>query len=276
MRWNKRRSIVVLLLAVCILLASVFGPERIARYRDRSTLNQIVVEESDDSGEGYRYTMSSNEKLYLLAMCLEHQVTAGSEQSALEKSSVAEVDYEELMGSYAFVVNRQGPSGQEITGEEIYEVCNREMETLKGLGVMPESVKEVEASAYDATLYSAIDVLDPRNNLSVWELSLATVQRNSDKANRLIEAYIDADTGKIYGFYARSESTWTDMEPEQMAAAWGDYLGLSGMEDYETENPLLEMATYYEKYRFPGMDEGSTVVTIGFYEGINEVFIKIG
>ena len=32
---------------------------------------------------------------------------------------------------------------------------------------------------------------------------------------------------------------------------------------------------YYIKYQVPGMDGGNTIVTIGFYEGINELFLKI-
>lgn len=273
MKWNRNAAVIAL--AALVLLFAVLGPEQIARYQDRSALNQITVEESDDSSEGYRYTMSSNEKLYLLAQSLEHQVQPESELSAMTKSSASEVDYEELMGSYAFVVNRQGPSGKEITDEEIYEICNREMDTLKEQGIMPETVQPVESADYSAVLYSAIDVLEPRNNMSVWRVSLTSVQQNTDKANRLIEAYVDADTGKIYGFYARTESTWADMEPESMLKSWSEYLGLTGMEPYTSENPLLEMASQYEKYRFPGMDEGSTIVTIGFYEGINEFFIKI-
>lgn len=275
MMQNRNRNMAVIILTGLILLLSVLGPEQLARYKDRAALNQITVEVSDDSSEGYRYSMSSNEKLYLLSQCLEHQVQPESELSTLTKSSVSDVDYEELLGSYAFVVNKQGPSGKEITDEEIYEICNREMDSLKELGVMPKSVKPVEAASYSAVLYSAIDVLEPRNNLSVWRVSLTSVHQNTAKANRLIEAYIDADTGKIYGFYARTESTWEDMEPENILMAWSDYLGLTGMESYTSENPLLEMASDYEKYRFPGMAEGSTIVTIGFYEGINEFFIKI-
>lgn len=275
MMQNRNRNAAVIILTGLILLLSVLGPEQLARYKDRATLNQITVEVSDDSSEGYRYSMSSNEKLYLLSQCLEHHVQPESELSALTKSSASDVDYKELLGSYAFVVNKQGPSGKEITDEEIYEICNREMDSLKELGVMPESVKPVEASSYSAVLYSAIDVLEPRNNLSVWRVSLMPVHQNTAKANRLMEAYIDADTGKIYGFYARTENTWEDMDPENMLTAWSGYLGLTGMESYTSENPLLEMASDYEKYRFPGMGEGSTIVTIGFYEGINELFIKI-
>lgn len=264
-------------MTVLILLAAVLGPEQMARYKDHGILNQITREEIEGLNQGYRYTLSSNEKLYLLSECLSRQVLPESELSAVTR---AETDnsaqgYEGLMGTYAFVTNRQGPSDKEIADEEIFSICNQELETLKELGVLSERVKEVEPSSYSAVLYSAIDVLEPQNNMAVWRVSLSTSQQNADKANRLIDAYIDADSGKIYSFYARTDSLWLEMEPDQIMDAWGGYLGLTGREPYDSENPLMETTSDFVKYRFPGMEERSTIVTIGFYEGINEVFIKL-
>ncbi|MCI8598655.1 MAG: hypothetical protein HFJ10_09475 [Lachnospiraceae bacterium] len=262
-----------LLATVAVLLVSVLGPEQMARYKDKSTLNEITVVESEGLNEGYRYTLSSNEKLYLLSECLNRQVLPESELSAMTKMSG--VDYEELIGSYAFVVNRQGPAGKEITEEKIFETCNQELNRLKELDILSKTVKSVEPGAYSAVLYSAIDVLEPQNNMSVWKVSLSTSHQNQDKANRLIDAYIDAYTGRIYAFYVRTENTWSEMNPEKMMTAWSDYLGLVGMEEYTSDNPLLETTSDFIKYRYPGMEEGSTIVTIGFYEGINELFIKL-
>lgn len=271
----NRRNLIILGLTTLALLTSILGPEQLAHYKDHGTLNQIVVEETDGSSEGYRYSLNSNEKLYLLSECLNHQVLPESELSAMTRVSVSDMDYENLIGSYSFVVNRQGPSGKEITGEAVYEVCNREIGILKERGILPDSVKEVDTSSYHAVLYSAIDVLEPQNNMSVWKVSLSTSHQNADKANRLIDAYIDAVSGRIYEFYVRTENTWAQMQPEKMMEEWGSYLGLTGREDYESVNPLLETTPNYLKYRFPGIGGGSTVVTIGFYEGINELFIKI-
>ncbi len=270
-RWKQ---IAVPALAGAVLLLSVLGPEQLARYQDRGRLNRITVEETTGDSEGYRYTLNSNEKLYLLAECLNHEVLPESELSAMTRSGAGNMDYEELLGTYAFVVNRQGPSEREISEEEIFKICNEELLSLKELGVMPEDVREVEPASYTAVLYSAIDVLEPQNNMSVWRVSLSTSHQNADKAHRLIEAYIDADSGKLYGFYVRTEKSWEELLPEEILEDWSDYLGLTGKEAYESENPLLETTSKYVKYRFPGMEEGSTIVTIGFYEGIHELFLK--
>lgn len=277
MEQRKARGLAVAAVTALILLMAVLGPEHIARYKDRGILNEITREETEGMNQGYRYTLSSNEKLYLLSECLSRQVLPESELSAVTRaeSDNSTQGYEGLMGSYAFVTNRQGPSEKEIADEEIFAICNQELAALKELGVLSESVKEVEPSSYSAVLYSAIDVLEPRNNMAVWRVSLSTSQQNADKANRLIDVYIDADSGKIYSFYARTDSLWSQMEPEQIMDAWGGYLGLTGREVYDSENPLMETTPDFVKYRFPGMEERSTIVTLGFYEGINEVFIKL-
>lgn len=274
---KKAGNLAVIALTALILLAAVLGPEQIARYKDRSALNEITFEETQNLNQGYRYTLSSNEKLYLLSECLSRQVLPESELSAVTRAETDSTDrgYEGLMGSYAFVTNRQGPSGKEIADEEIFSICNQELAALKKLGILSESVKEVDPSSYSAVLYSAIDVLEPQNNMAVWRVSLSTSHQNADKANRLIDAYIDADSGKIYSFYARTDSLWSQMNPEAMMDAWDGYLGLTGREAYESDNPLMETTPDFVKYRFPGMEERSTVVTIGFYEGINELFIKL-
>ena len=274
---KKAGGLAAIALTVLILLAAVLGPEQMARYKDRSALNEITFEETENLNQGYRYILSSNEKLYLLSECLSRQVLPESELSAVTRAETGDGDmgYEGLMGSYAFVTNRQGPSGKEIADEEIFSICNQELAALKELGILSESVKEVDPSSYSAVLYSAIDVLEPQNNMAVWRVSLSTSHQNADKANRLIDAYIDADSGKIYSFYARTDNLWSQMEPEQIMDAWGGYLGLTGREAYDSDNPLMETTPDFVKYRFPGMEERSTIVTIGFYEGINELFIKL-
>ena len=58
-----------LLLAALVLAAAIWGPEKLSGYTDKATLNQITVETVEEENEGYRYTLSSNEKLYILAKC---------------------------------------------------------------------------------------------------------------------------------------------------------------------------------------------------------------
>lgn len=266
-------SVALLALTAVVVVLSIWGPETLADYKDRDVLNQIRTQDEETGGEGYRYQLSSNEKLYILSQCLNSQSVPGTEQSLQTKE--AESAYQDLTGTYAFVVNHNGPSGQEITDEEIYGTANAGLTTLKELGILPEDIREVTPDAYEATPYSAIDVPEPRNNVAVWKLSLVGSLQNANKENRLIDAYIDADDGKIYEFYVRSKLKWEDIDPDELIEKWSAYMGLTAPEVYETDNPLLETTPYYKKYVFSTAGGERTVVTVGFYDGINELFLKI-
>lgn len=273
----RKRTMNMALLAftALIMVLSIWGPEVLARYRDKTILNEIHTQEAEAEGAGYRYAMNRNEKLYILSKGLNSQTLPESEQNARTRDGIGGADYEELAGGYAFIVNHRGPSDKELTEQELYETCNRELAVLKSLEILPDGVGKVESAYYDAVLYSAIDVLEPRNNVAVWKVNLSNNQKNADKSNRLMDVYIDADDGKIYEFYARTELEWNQIDPDEIIGRWSEYMGLSAPMPYEVENPLLETTPYFKKYVFSGIGEENTVATVGFYEGINELFLKI-
>ena len=266
-------NLAFLALTVMVVVISIWGPEALAVYKDRDVLNRIRTQEEETGGEGYRYQLSANEKLYILSQCLNSQSVPGTD--LISQTRETESIYQELTGTYAFVVNHNGPSGQEITDEEIYETANEGIDMLKELGILPDEIKEVQPNSYEATLYSAIDVPEPRNNVAVWKLNLLGSLQNANKENRLIDAYIDADDGRIYEFYVRSQLKWEDIDPDELIEKWSSYMGLTVPEAYENDNPLLETTPYYKKYVFSGSGGDRTVVTVGFYDGINELFLKI-
>ena len=274
----KFRKLSLLLLPLAVLIAglAVLGPEALAKYRDNNILNQIQTQDVETETEGYRYSLSSNEKLFILSKCLNNQILPESEQNAMTKEENVNLDYQELTGTYALVVNRKDSSGQEIEENQGIELCGRAVDELKKLGIIPESVKSVSEKAYTAVKYSAIDVPEPRNIVLVWKISLDTGIQTADRTNRLLDAYIDADTGKVYEFYVRTNvSSWEDVDPDGIIAAWAEYMGLEEPREYEGTNPLSETTPYFKKYVFAGMEEENTIVTVGFYEGINELFLKI-
>lgn len=270
---KKAVALFFLVFVGMVMALSIWGPEMLAQYRDKAIVGEIHGEKIEAEGEGYRYTLTSSEKLYILSEGLDSQKFPESDPDSLSGEGAEDLDYR--AGAYAFVVNHRGPSEKEITGEEIYEACGRELKALKASGILPDTVREVDGSAYDAVLYSAIDVMEPRNNVAVWKLSLSTSQKNADKENRLIDAYIDADSGRIYEFYVRADLEWEAVNPDEMIDRWSRYMGLEPPSPDEVENPLMETTPYFKKYVFPGMRGDTTLVTIGFYEGINELFLRI-
>ncbi len=273
---RKRISLLLLPLAVIIVGFAVWGPEALAEYRDSAILNRITTREAETRTEGYRYFLSGNEKLYILSKCLNNQILPESEQNAMTRNDSVNLDYQELTGSYAMVINRKDSSGQEVQESQGIELCNQALEELKSLGIVPDYVKALSERAYSAVMYSAIDIPEPRNNVLVWKISLKSEKQNADRANRLLDAYVDADTGKVYEFYVRTQTTsWEDIDADNIISTWAEYMGLDEPQEYEGANPLSETTPYFKKYTFAGMEEGRTVVTVGFYEGINELFLKI-
>ena len=273
---RKRISLLLLPLALIVVVIAIWGPETLAEYRDGGILNRITTQEAETGTEGYRYFLSGNEKLYILSKCLNNQILPESEQNAMTRNDNVNLDYQELTGSYAMVVNKKNASGQEVLDSQGIELCNQALGELKELGIVPDTVRALNEKSYTAVMYSAIDIPEPRNNVLVWKISLKSGKQNADRENRLLDAYIDADTGKVYEFYVRTQiTTWEDIDADEMIAAWAEYMGLDEPKEYEGANPLSETTPYFRKYTFSGMEEGNTVVTVGFYEGINELFLKI-
>lgn len=273
---TRKWSLLLLPFAALIAGLAVWGPERLAKYRDHNILSQIITQDAEAGTEGYRYSLSSSEKLFILSKCLNNQILPESEQNALTREENTNLDYQELTGSYALVINRKNSSGKDIQESRGIELCIQAVAELKELGILPKSIKAITERAYSAVLYSAIDVPEPRNNVLAWKISLDTGKQTADRANRLLDAYIDADTGKVYEFYARIDvSAWEDVDADGIMAAWAAYMGLEEPREYEGTNPLSETTPYFRKYIFAGMGEGNTIVTLGFYEGINELFLKI-
>ena len=273
---RKRISLLLLPLALIVVIIAIWGPEALAEYRDGGILNRITTQEAETGTEGYRYFLSGNEKLYILSKCLNNQILPESEQNAMTRNDSVNLDYQELTGSYAMVVNKKNASGQEVLDSQGIKLCNQALGELKELGIVPDTVRALNEKSYTAVMYSAIDIPEPRNNVLVWKISLKSGKQNADRENRLLDAYIDADTGKVYEFYVRTQiTTWEDIDADEMIVAWAEYMGLDEPKEYEGANPLSETTPYFRKYTFSGMEEGNTVVTVGFYEGINELFLKI-
>lgn len=270
--WEKL-SLLLIPLAVIIVALAVWGPERLAKYRDRAILDQIKAQETQTGTEGYRYSLGSNEKVYILSKCLNNQILPESEQNAMTRNGL---DYENLTGIYAFVANKKDASGQDAEGNAGIELANQGIRELKERGILPKEVKELTENSYSAVLYSAIDVPDPQNTVLVWKINLDTSLQNANKENRLLDAYVDADTGKIYEFYVRTRITsWDDVSADDIVAAWAEYMELGEPQEYENTNPLSENTPYFKKYTFSGMDKEDVVATVGYYEGINELYLKI-
>lgn len=266
--------ILIVIFVGSVIMLAMLAPSMLSKYTDAKILDSVRVESNDVSAGGYRYSLTPNERLYILFMAVNNQTPPQSDYAASlkEKASAAGND---SSASYAYIANYRGPSEKELSREKAMEACGDELALMRELGVIPYCDYETGGVKYDAELYSAVDMLEPEKNVSVWQIGYSKGQQLSMLTNSLLDAYIDAETGKIYGLSLRSRQIDDNFDADKIIAAWCGYLGLEMPEAVTDDNPLMETTPYYKKYSVNGIGDGKTTVTVGFYEGINEFFIRI-
>jgi len=254
--------------AVIITLAT-FGPSMLAKYNDANVLNRVGSEAAIGLAEGFRYSLNANERIYILSMALKNQVAPQTDYAALTRGRL------DTSSSFAYTENRRGPSPGEMSYEEALKACNRALAELQRIDVIPDCRFDPENNAYDIHLYTAVDISDPQKNISVWQIVYASSRPMAEYRGALLEAWLDAETGALYGFSLRADNPPDAFEPDALANAWRQAANLTEAQLLEQNNPLPETTPHYKKYILEGLDSDSTVVTVGYYEGINEIFVRI-
>lgn len=87
---RDRVAIFFLAFTALVIAASVWGPEALTGYKDKEILNETHWKEIEEAGEGYRYSLNGNEKLYILSQCLNSQALPESEQNAWTRNETSE------------------------------------------------------------------------------------------------------------------------------------------------------------------------------------------
>ena len=99
----------VVLVGLAVAL-SVWGPEALSGYQDRSLLGKIHRQETEASGEGYRYELSAVEKVYVLSQALGS--VSPAEDGGQGNLPFAGGVYRENGGNYAFVTSQGALPGK--------------------------------------------------------------------------------------------------------------------------------------------------------------------
>ena len=269
MKKSKRLIYAAIILIVCVIIAAtVLVPELISRKYDRTMLGRITLEEKTNEVAGYKYNLSTDERLYILSNALSNRVLPQSDNfAATRQGGISNIQTQ----SYAFQpVYRESEYNSETRAEAMLAV-GTELATLSEKGIIPALGLSTNTGGYEATLFSAIDILEPQKSVNVWQISFsgAIIQ------DGLVDCIIDAQTHKIYSVSIRSATMWEQYDTDEIIRLWAEYLGTNTPEAYTPGSPLLEDATHYQKYAIGGMDGDRTIVTIGYYDGIREFFIKI-
>lgn len=276
MRKSKRtlflKYAVVMILAAAVILLSIFLPAKLSQVFDRSLLDIVQKEEGSNSPESFRYSLTTPERLYILSMALDNRNILQSDYAASLREKAIRTNRKDTVVSYAYVENVRGLAQEEMDGLSAMSICNSVLAVIvkDGLGIDDFHV----TNSCRQTLYSAVDILEPQKNVSVWHIEYDTPVPPAGSPFALMEAYVDAETGKIYGFAFRADQL-ADFDADKLAKTWLAQLEITDLGDITENNPMTETATQYKKFATEGMALEKTVFTVGFYEGINEVFVKI-
>lgn len=271
---KKMTSYIFVGILVCIVIyAAIWGPSALSGIRDSEILNNIELEAKDTYIEGYRYILSMDQKLYILSNALNNRILPQSDYfaSVKPKENLANVKTQ----SYAFLSNYRDEENNTGSKEKALETLENELDTLFENGIIPYFNLQPNPQDYEIGLYTAIDVLEPQKSVSVWQIDLNSNTQISSLGSGLMSCYLDSETGKIYSLAIRTDKGWNDYKPDEIVKSWSEYLGSSSPSAYLSDNILLENTPYYKKYYIEGIEDEKTIVTIGFFEGINEFFIKI-
>lgn len=277
-RPNVRASInmkqVIPLAAAILAVCSVFAatkliPELLSKHYDNSVIGNIMLEEKDMGVTGYKYILNADEKLYVLSNALNNRILPQSDYFAAVRQQ--ENISNNQTQSYAFQPVYNESKYNSKTRADALSALNEELDLLSKKGILPVLPSKPKANSYEATLFSAVDILEPQKNVTVWQISFSgAVLRKG-----IVDCIMDAQTHKIYNISVRAGKSWSQYNAGHVIRLWAEYLNMSVPVPYEPDNPLVKDATYSQKYVISGIDGDKTIVTVGFYEGVREFFIKV-
>ena len=263
----------LLVATAAIVVWVVLGPDMLAGYNDAMVLDRVSTEPAAGLAGGFRYRLTANERVFILSMALQNRVLPQSDYAVLTRGNTTRGL--EPWATFAYTENRRGPSPGELTADDAARACAVSLEQLRASGALPECRFEPETDPYDIQFYTAVDMLDPQKYISVWQIVYDQDRPAADYRGALLEAWLDAETGKLYGFSLRSETEPENFDPGAIMDAWRAYAEVGGAEMLTGDNPLWETTPHYQKYTIDGMGSEKTVVTVGYYEGIHEIFLRI-
>ena len=266
---------ILLLLVGAITTVIIKIPSWVSKWGDEQILGFITTEEKTANviwgyqDEDEEYIITIEEELYLLSSALNNRILPQSDYYARTRwfDSITNPQIQ----SYAFqlVTNENFYNRQTIA--QAFITLQAELATLSVIGILPPFSFTPDLDEYEASLYSAIDILDPHRNVLVWQI----VYRGITSKTGLMDCIMDANTGKIYSISIRVNRAWEDYDTDVIVTLWAEYIGSGAPEPYVPDSPRKEDATYYEKYFFSDTAGNKTIITLGYYEPVQEFFIKI-
>ena len=257
--------------ATAVIVLSILMPAKVSQIYDNAKLDTIQKEDASDSPESFRYSLTAPERLYIISMALNNRNILQSDYSASLREKAIRANRDDTTASFAYVENGRGPAQNELDDENAMMICDSELSAIISGGLGINNFKM--SNPCRQTLYSAVDMLEPQKNVSVWQIEYDSAVPPFGSPFSLMEAYVDAETGKVYSFAFRMDNP-PDFAADKLAEAWLNRLNITEFSDITENTPLADTSKLYKKFATDGIGREKTIFTAGFYEGINEVYVN--
>ena len=267
---NKSMAITVLcLLAVGL---SIFGPSILRQYSDNNLIGKVHEKEDNYYTRGFTYNLSTQEKLYVLSMALKNRYVPESDFFAAMKS--AEVQLAQASSSnYSYLPVYDTENFEfGVTEENVFSVLQRELDVFSSNGVIPSLDAQRNQQLYTVELYQALDIHDADMSAVVWHIKVRQDVPVAQFNNILLEAYVDAISGKLYYFAQRPGDSVSSYNPDDLAKFWKDYLELESISKTESKK-ISDIGQNTGDFSANVIGSDFVDIKTGYLPGINESFV---
>jgi len=273
---NKNLSAAVIVCAVMAL--SVYAPAVVSEHSDKLFFGKLHTKKIEHSRSGYHYNLSHWERLFIFSNARENLAAKGRYVASSLKMEILRIERRTApaISAYALFANEKGAGNNELSREDATKACWEEITKLKSLGVLPDFPINEKISAWDAKLYSIMNIAEANKNISVWEIYRVPEGKADNDLELQFE--LDAQTKKVYSFNVpvKQSFAWNELDFEKIMKNYCDYLEAGQAEEY-TKGDMTERTPYFKKYTFKKQHESKEeiFITMGFNPGSNSFFLRI-
>ena len=158
--------------------------------------------------------------------------------------------------------------------------ASSELEYLYGAGLIPYIDTNLPIADYSIYRYTVADSREPMKTASFYCVGYTETRLLSRMQNFVVYCRVDAESHKITGFAIRADKKWSGYDPGFIARGWCEYYGYAGARitpvEYELKDALSIGTRSFQKYCVINDDGYENIITIGFFDGINELFFDVG
>lgn len=263
----KIKNKLIVLIVVLIILLSIFLPAKLSQINDSAFINVIHKQEQATFPESYQYSLNIKDKLYILSMALSTRNILESDYAASLREKAIRTKRDNTVASFAYVENNIEQSDM----QNAIDICNKKLKIILEDGL---DIKNFDVNnKCNATLYTAVDILNPQRYVTVWQIEYDSFLPTNDSINDslLMEAYIDSKTGDLYSFAIRTKDP-VEFDAKSLATAWAKQLDIINFDDI---TDIANTTKQHKKYSAEGMNREKIVFSVGYHEGVNEIFVSI-